>query len=52
VEHLFHPLLYKAFQDELSLDEDEALIPEVEVANQQTLFLLILLSWSIETLIN
>ncbi len=32
-EHLFQTLLHKAFQGELSLDEDEALLQDVEVAN-------------------
>ncbi|GCE16757.1 restriction endonuclease subunit S [Dictyobacter kobayashii] len=38
-EHLFQTLLHKAFQGELSLDEDKVLIPDVEVTKQQALVL-------------
>ncbi len=34
-EHLFQTLLHKAFQGELASNEDEILIPDVEIVNQQ-----------------
>lgn len=34
-EHLFQTLLHKAFRGELSLDEDEMLMPDVEIVNQR-----------------
>jgi type I restriction enzyme, S subunit len=34
-EHLFQTLLHQAFQGELSLDEDEVLMPDVEVTHQR-----------------
>ena len=34
-EHLFQTLLHKVFQGELASNEDEVLIPDVEIVNQQ-----------------